>query len=59
MQIMQICSRDFRLLSSDEFMLRFPELSQAQKVPSRAELGHFNFRAETKGTLCMSISSNF
>ena len=27
--------------------------------PSRVELGHFNFRAETELTICISISSKF
>jgi hypothetical protein len=42
------------ILHSDEFELKFPELSRAEKVPSRPELGHFIFRAETRLT---SISS--
>ena len=29
------------------------------KVARRAEPGHFNFRAETELTLCMSIRSKF
>ena len=33
-----------KLSSSDEFELKFPELS-------RAELGHFNFRADTELTI--------
>ena len=45
--------------ASDEFELKLPELSRAEKVPSRAKLGHFNFRAETKLTICISISSKF
>ena len=28
---------------SDEFELKFPEPSQAEKVASQAELGHLNF----------------
>ena len=43
------------LAASDEFELEFfqLELSRAMKVPSQAELGHFNFRAETELTICM------
>ena len=39
--------------ASDEFELKFPKLSQAElkKFPSRAELEHFNFRAETELTM--------
>ena len=44
---------------SDEFELKFPELSRAGKVASRAELGQLNFRAETKLTLCTSIKAKF
>ena len=40
------------VVSSDEFELKFPELS-------RAKLGHLNFRAETKLTLCTSIRCKF
>ena len=36
---------------SDEFELRFPELS-------RAELGYFNFRAETELKLFLEVLSN-
>ena len=32
---------------SDEFELKFPELSRAE-LKSRTELGHSNFRAETE-----------
>ena len=35
-------------LTSDEPELEFSSSSRAMKVPSRAELGHFNFRAETE-----------
>ena len=38
------------MLLSDEPELEFSGSSQAMKVPSRAELGHFNFRAETELT---------
>jgi hypothetical protein len=41
---------------SDEFELEFSGSSQAVKVPSRAELGHSNFRAETKLTIWKQIS---
>ena len=34
--------------NSDEPELEFSGSSRAMKVPSRAELGHFNFRAETE-----------
>ncbi len=37
--------------SRDEFELEFSSSSRAMKVPSRAELGHFNFRAETELTI--------
>ena len=33
-------------MGSDEFELKFPELSRAERLSSRA--GHFNFRAETE-----------
>ena len=33
---------------SDEPELEFSGSSRAKKVPSRAELGHLNFRAETE-----------
>ena len=51
-------------ISSDEFELKFFGSSEpwAGKVPSRAELGHFNFRAETELTIlriCMSKNSDF
>ena len=37
------------LFTSDEFELKFPELSQAEKFPRRVEPSkHFNFRAETE-----------
>ena len=42
-------------LRSDEFELKYPELSRAEKVLSRA--GPFQFRAETELTICISISS--
>ena len=32
----------------DEFKLEFSGLGKPMKEPSRAKLGHFNFRAETK-----------
>ena len=40
---------------SDEFELKFPKLSRAERVPSQvkpsqAELGHSNFQAETELT---------
>ena len=41
----------YYVTGSDEFELRFPELSRAELKSFRAELsqvGHFNFRAETK-----------
>jgi hypothetical protein len=38
------------IFGGDEFELEFSSSSRAMKVPSRAELGHFNFRAETKLT---------
>ena len=40
--------KDLILISSDEPELEFSGSSRARKVPSRAELGHFNFRAETE-----------
>ena len=39
------------LSGSDEFELKFPELSQAGKVASQAELGHLNFGAATELTI--------
>ena len=45
--------------ASDEFELKIPELSRVEKVPSRAKLGHFNFRAEAKLTICTMINSFF
>jgi hypothetical protein len=39
---------NFRSDWSDEFELEFSDLSQAELWRFRAELGHFNFRAETK-----------
>ena len=32
----------------DEFKLQLSGLGKPMKEPSRAKLGHFNFRAETK-----------
>ena len=45
---------------SDEFELKFSELSQAKLKGFRAELGHFNFRAETELTICskFKVQSN-
>ena len=46
------------LNSSDEFELKFPELSRAELKRFRAELsqaGAFQFQAETKLTICISI----
>ena len=47
------------VFSSDEFELKFPELIRAKLERFRAELGHFNFRAETELTICTSVSSKF
>ena len=50
------------LITSDEFELVFSSSSRAMKVPSQAELRHFNFRAETELTIltiCMSKNSKF
>ena len=52
------------IFSRDEFELEFFRLKRARavKFPSRAELGHFNFRDETKLTIltiCMSKNSKF
>ena len=38
------------MISSDVPEPEFSSSSRAMKVPSRAELGHFNFRAETELT---------
>ena len=38
------------VIISDEFELKFLGSSRAERVLSRAELGHFNFRAETELT---------
>ena len=35
---------------SNAFELKFSGSSRAERVPNRAELGHFNFRAETELT---------
>ena len=53
----QYASLSVVLSGSDEFELEFPKLNQAELKGFRAELGHFNFRAETELTICMSISS--
>ena len=42
-------------ISSDEFELKFSGSGRAERVPSRAELGHFNFRAETELTKSSKI----
>ena len=59
------------LTGSDESELEYSGSSRAVKVPSRAELGHSNFRAETELTIwkqifqisqfcfCIMISINF
>ena len=39
---------DKRIITSDEPKPEFSSASRAMKVPSRAKLGHFNFRAETE-----------
>ena len=38
------------VINSDELELEFSSSSRAMKIPSQAELGHFNFRAETELT---------
>ena len=53
---MFVCNRDITVslgapdkeASTDEFELKFPELSHAKLKRSRAKLGHSNFRAETE-----------
>ena len=47
------------LSSRDEFELEFSSSSRAMKVASQAEQGHFNFPAETKLTICTSLSDKF
>ena len=42
-----------------ELEQKFPKLSRARKVASRAKLGHLNFQAETELTSCTSIRSKF
>jgi hypothetical protein len=44
-----------RVFTSDEFELEFFGSSRAIKVPSKAELGHFNFQAETEPDLFLCI----
>ena len=46
---------NLRLGKSDEFELKFLELRQAKLKGPRAELGHFNFWAETEVTVLERI----
>ena len=48
-----------RLNFSYEFELKFPGSSRAERVPSQAELGHFNFRAETELTIKFFFAQKF
>ena len=48
--LIYILDLSWRIFISDEPEPEFSSSSRAMKVPSRAELGHFNFRAETELT---------
>jgi hypothetical protein len=43
------------IISSDEPELEFSGSSRAIKVPSRAELGHLNFRAENELAIFLDL----
>ena len=43
----------------NEFELKFPKLSPAVPNEFLAKLGHFNFQAKFRLTICVSISSKF